>query len=374
MSPASLAARGPASVPVRVSELAALEMLGCLSPVALEVLAARAVPRSFAAGELVFAEGDHGESLHVVRSGSFRVLRRSSPGLVLGELGPGATFGELAVLNGTARTASIIAVTDGETVELHGTDLERVLDAHPRDARRMLGVLARSLTLAKEDVARQNQRLEATVRARTAELRESQAEVVRRLGHAAESRDGETGLHIVRMSRVAHLLALACGLDAADAEMLLHAAPMHDVGKIGIPDAILLKPGELDPQEWELMKRHAVIGAELLAGSHSPIVQLGEVIALTHHERFDGTGYPAGLRGEEIPFVSRITAVCDVFDALISKRPYKRAWSPEAALAEIQAQSNRHFDPRVVEAFTRIYPEVLQLVDAVGREPNLLDP
>jgi response regulator RpfG family c-di-GMP phosphodiesterase len=343
-------------------------MLGCLSPAALEVLAARAVPRDFVAGDLVFAEGDHGESLHVVRSGTVQVLRRSSPGLVLDELGPGAVFGELAVLNGTPRTASIVATTYVQTVELHAADLEQVLDAHPRDARRMLGVLARSLTLAKEAVARQNQVLEATVRARTAELRESQAEVVRRLGHAAESRDGETGAHIVRMSRVAHLLALACGLDPHDAEMLLHAAPMHDVGKIGIPDAILLKPGELDPDEWETMKRHAVIGAELLAGSHSPVVQLGETIALTHHERYDGTGYPAGLRGEEIPFVARITAVCDVFDALISKRPYKRPWSHEAALAEIQAQSGRHFDPVVVEAFTRIYPEVLEIVRAVGHD------
>lgn len=357
---------------VAASELAAVDMLACLSDPALEDLAAHAVPRRFAAGELVFAEGDRGESLHVVRRGRFRVLRpSSSPGVVLGELGPGTVFGELAVLNGNPRLASVIAALDGETVELHGADLERVLDAHPREARRMLGVLARSLTLAKEDVARHNQQLESVVRARTAELRDSQAEVVRRLGQAAESRDGETGLHIVRMSRVAHRLAIACGVSAEDAELLLHAAPMHDVGKIGVPDRVLLKPGRLDEDEWELMKRHAVIGAQLLAGSRSPVVRLGETIALTHHERWDGSGYPAGLRGEEIPFPSRVTAVCDVFDALISERTYKPAWTPAAALEEIRRQSGRHFDPVVVEAFVGIFPEVLEIVATAGRERTL---
>ena len=133
--------------------------------------------------------------------------------------------------------------------------------------------------------------------------------------------------------------------------MLLHAAPMHDIGKIAIPDRILLKPGKLEPDEWEIMKSHAAVGAELLAGSRSPVVQLGEVIALTHHERWDGTGYPRGLRGEEIPLVARIIAVCDVFDALVSDRPYKTAWSVEDALEEIKSERGKHFEPRLADAF-----------------------
>jgi putative two-component system response regulator len=136
-------------------------------------------------------------------------------------------------------------------------------------------------------------------------------------------------------------------MDADEAELLRHASAMHDVGKIAIPDTILRKPGPLTAEEWEVMKRHTTIGGDLLAGSRSPLVQMGEVIARTHHERWDGSGYPAGLAGEDIPLVGRICAVCDVFDALTSPRPYKHAWTVDDALTEIAAQSGRHFDPRL---------------------------
>jgi putative two-component system response regulator len=265
----------------------------------------------------------------------------------------------------------VIAIEDCETLEISKVDFERVLDEHPDSGRRMLAKLARSLTLAKEEVARQNRHLEGAVRKRTAELRESQLEVVRRLSQAAESRDHATGLHITRMSRVCSHLALAAGAAPVIAEMLLNAAPMHDVGKIGIPDHILLKPGKLTPDEWEIMRSHAAIGAELLAGSRSPVVQMGELIALTHHEKWDGSGYPRGLKGDEIPFVARVTAVVDVFDALISARPYKEAWSLDAALEEVKRGAGNHFDPEIVETFVRVFPELVRIVDDANRDAGV---
>jgi putative two-component system response regulator len=202
-------------------------------------------------------------------------------------------------------------------------------------------------TIDRQHVSELNELLEQEIRVRTSELRATELEVIQRLGQAVESRDEETGDHIGRMSELCHRVALAAGMDPEEAELLRHASAMHDVGKIAIPDSILRKPGKLTPEEWEIMKRHTTIGADLLAGSRSPLVQMGEVIARTHHERWDGSGYPAGLAGDDIPLIGRICAVCDVFDALMSVRPYKPAWSVDATLAEIARQSGRHFDPRL---------------------------
>ena len=156
---------------------------------------------------------------------------------------------------------------------------------------------------------------------------------------------------------MSHRLALAAGLSAAEAELLRRASAMHDVGKIAIPDKILQKPEPLTREEREVMQRHTDVGGDLLAGSRSPVVQLGEVIARTHHERWDGTGYPAGLAGEDIPLAGRICAVCDVYDALVSARPYKDAWDVADAIEEIRLQSGRHFDPRLVELFLGVMAE-----------------
>ena len=196
-----------------------------------------------------------------------------------------------------------------------------------------------------------NELLERRVHERTEELRETQLEVVRRLALAAESRDGDTGQHIERMSRLCKRLALASGWSETEAELLRHAAALHDVGKIGIPDRVLLKPGKLDPAERTVMETHAAKGALLLADSRSELLQLAEVIARTHHERWDGSGYPTGLAGEEIPLAGRICAICDVYDALVSPRPYKDPWPVEAALDEIRRQNGSQFDPHLTEAF-----------------------
>jgi CHASE2 domain-containing sensor protein len=211
---------------------------------------------------------------------------------------------------------------------------------------------------ARLAVTRDNEVLERRVRERTHELWETQIEVLQRLGVAVEWRDAETGMHIERIGRFCERLALEVGMTPSDAELLRHASALHDVGKVGIPDEILSKPGPLDDDEWETMKTHTTIGASILSGSASPLVQLSETIALTHHERWDGTGYPRGLSGEEIPLAGRICAICDVFDALLSARPYKDPWPFAAAMAEIESLSGSHFDPGLVEAFVAIAPEL----------------
>ena len=350
--------------PVRAAELSAAELLAGLPSDAREALARRARRRRYRAGEVIFYEGEDGDSLHIVRSGAVSVIRPSRDcELVLQRLGAGDVFGEVAVLNSARRLASIVASEDCETVEVSKAALDQVLDANPDVVRQMLGWLASSLTLAKEQVAHHNQVLESRVRERTEELRETQLETVRRLGQAAESRDDATGLHIARMSRFSQRLAIAAGWSEADAEGLLHATPMHDIGKIGIPDSILRKPGKLDPAEWDVMKTHTTIGAGILAGSRSSVLRMAETVAQHHHEKWDGTGYPAGLSAEQIPEVARICAVCDVFDALISVRPYKHAWTVEAALGEVDYQSGKHFDPRLAQLFVKLAPEVLDEVD-----------
>jgi HD-GYP domain-containing protein (c-di-GMP phosphodiesterase class II) len=345
--------------PVAPAELTRVELLAGLPEAALRELAGRAQRRAFRPGEIVFREGEPGDSLHVVTRGLLSVVRPSrDPGLVLHRLGAGDVFGEVGVLNSARRLASIVAVDASETVEVRKEHLDAVLDDDPRAMRHMLGTLALSLTLAKEELSRHNSRLEVKVRERTADLRESQLELVRRLAHAAESRDDATGIHITRMSRMCAQLALDVGMTEAEAEQLMHASSMHDIGKIAIPDRVLLKEGALTAEEWEVMKTHTTVGAQLLSGSRSPVVRMAEMIALTHHEKWDGTGYPAGLVGEDIPLVARICAVCDVFDALVSVRPYKEAWLVEDALAEIRRLAGTHLDPNLADLFVDRRPDL----------------
>lgn len=203
--------------------------------------------------------------------------------------------------------------------------------------------------------------LEQQVRLRTSELRDTQLEIIRRLGAAGEYRDNETGLHIVRMSKSCKLLARASGMDETVCELILHASPMHDVGKIGIPDRILLKPGPLTADEWEIMKRHSAIGAEILGQHESEILTVAREIALRHHEKWDGSGYPDGLVGTDIPFTARVVAVCDVFDALTSERPYKKAWSVSDAVGYLKDNVDAHFESRLVSLFIDILPQILAI-------------
>ncbi len=200
-------------------------------------------------------------------------------------------------------------------------------------------------------VSRDNELLEQRVRERTADLADAEREIAHRLGVAVEWRDAETGVHIERMGRLCARLAREVGLSLVEAELLRHASALHDVGKVGIPDEILLKPGKLDSAEWAKMKTHTTIGASILSGSKSALVQMAEQIARSHHERWDGSGYPEGLKGDEIPLAARICAVCDVFDALLSPRPYKDAWPLADVMRELASLRGTHLDPALVEAF-----------------------
>ncbi len=207
------------------------------------------------------------------------------------------------------------------------------------------------------------------VRKATAEILARERETVFRLCKAAEYRDPETGAHILRMAHYSHLIARMLGLPPADQELLLEAAPMHDIGKVGIADKILLKPGRLDAEEFEIMKQHAAYGYELLKDSSSRVMQAGAEIARGHHEKFDGTGYPSGISGEDIPIFSRIVAVADVFDALTSERPYKKAWTLEAAVDFLVQGSGTHFDPQCVQSFLNAWDDVLAIRERYQEDP-----
>ena len=224
------------------------------------------------------------------------------------------------------------------------------------------------LKAAKESLAQQNQILETQVAARTLELKEALEQVTQgsfetilRLARAAEFKDKCTGEHVVRMSKYAAVVASRLGLGGKEVELLLHAAPMHDIGKIGIPDSILLKPGKLEPDELKVMQQHAAIGGRILSGSDSPIIKLAEEVALTHHERWDGGGYPHNLKGTDIPLSGRIAAIADVFDALTTLRPYKRAFEVNEALELISKERGCHFDPNVTDSFLSVVDTILQI-------------
>ncbi|UVE18379.1 response regulator [Pseudomonas sp. LS44] len=204
---------------------------------------------------------------------------------------------------------------------------------------------------------------------RAEELQRTRLQIVQCLGMAAEYKDNETGLHVIRMSHYAQVLALAAGFSAQDADDLLNAAPMHDIGKIGIPDAILQKPGKLDAEEWQVMRLHAQIGADIIGEHTSGLLQMAHRIALSHHEKWDGSGYPQGLRGEQIPLVARIVAIADVFDALTSARPYKPAWPLGDTLALLRRESGRHFDPQLVELFIGELPKLLAIQSRWAEQP-----
>jgi response regulator RpfG family c-di-GMP phosphodiesterase len=217
------------------------------------------------------------------------------------------------------------------------------------------------LATAQRSLQDRAQWLAQEVEAATAEILARERETVFRLAKAAEYRDPETGAHILRMAHYSQLIARELGLSPDEQNLLLEAAPMHDIGKVGILDKILLKPGRLDVDEFEVMKEHAMYGWELLRGSTSKVLMAGAEIAKGHHEKFDGSGYPQGLKGEAIPIFSRIVAVADVFDALTSERPYKKAWELEEAVDFLVHGSGTHFDPRCVKAFLNAGEDVLAI-------------
>jgi two-component system response regulator RpfG len=246
-----------------------------------------------------------------------------------------------------------------DALEVGATDfLMKPVDHHECRARcRNLLTIHQQYTIIRD----RSRWLERRVSEATSEIRLRERETLLRLAKAGEYRDEETGNHVIRMAKYSRIIAEELGFTGEEADVIEMAAPMHDIGKIGIKDSILLKPGKLTPAEFELMKEHTVIGYEILKESPSKFLKMGAIIALGHHERYDGSGYPYGRKGEEIPIAARIVAVADVYDALISERPYKQPWTVEAALEYMTQQRGHHFDPKCFDAFKARFDAILRI-------------
>jgi putative two-component system response regulator len=244
-------------------------------------------------------------------------------------------------------------------------------NARVDEKRKLIYATARNITAqveAEQALAKQSESLEETVRTRTKALEESRLEVLQRLAFTAEHRDDDTYEHTERVGRTAARIARQLGFKPEDVELIRRAAPLHDIGKVGVPDAVLLKPGDLTPEEFEQMKKHVEVGAQILARGRFDVLHVARTIAQTHHERWDGKGYMHGLAGTDIPLVGRITAVADVFDALTHDRPYKPAWPLEEAVAEIRRGAGSRFDPDVVDAFLEL--DHARLLFPIGLRPR----
>ena len=277
--------------------------------------------------------------------------------------------------------AEIAALLDGSHETIGFRNRYRGADGHYRwlqwnaagsPAEGMIHAVARDVTAEREaerQLADNAKWLEAEVTERTLELVEARAETLQRLAVAAEYHDDETAQHTRRVGVSASEIAASLGLDAEQVSLISEAAPLHDVGKLAIPDRILLKKGKLSAHEYRVMKTHAELGARVLSGSNAPVLQMAAVIAASHHERWDGAGYPRGLTGEEIPLVGRVVAVADVFDALTHGRPYKREWPTARAIAEIRREAGSQFDPNVVAAFLAIHDQPVTSTSVGTRQP-----
>lgn len=292
-----------------------------------------------------------------------RLCKQHNPDLVLLDLHMPHLDGLRVLDQLTALNAGIylpvLILTADLTVKAKRTALARGAKdflAKPLDAAEVL-LRVRNLLETRvlyKKVKLDNQLLEQRVEERTQQLQAAQIEILDRLALASEYRDDDTGQHAQRVGLLAAMVAGALGQSKEQIQVLRLAAPLHDVGKIGVPDSIFLKAGQLSPAEFDIMRSHTKIGGDILAKSNFAVLRLAREIALSHHERWDGTGYPLGIKGEGIPLSARIVAVVDVFDALVNERPYKKAWSVDDAIAEIHSQAGRHFDPRVVQAFLRV--------------------
>ena len=275
--------------------------------------------------------------------------------------------------NSSTRGIPIIMITGLHDTEHRVKALEAGVDdflAKPPEKTEIIATIRSQLKVkAFNDTVLDYQRtLEQAVALRTDQLnnamnqlKDTSLEIIYRLSAASEYRDEDTGAHIQRLSYYSAAIADKMGLGSKTVESIMHAAPMHDIGKIGIPDSILLKPGKLNEAEWNVMKEHTTIGARILRGSNIPLVRMAETIALNHHEKWDGSGYPRGLKGKKIPLVGRIVAVADVFDALTSKRPYKPEFAVDRSLKIITSETGRHFDPDVIKAFMAGKGEILRI-------------
>jgi HD-GYP domain-containing protein (c-di-GMP phosphodiesterase class II) len=302
-------------------------------------------------GVIILREGESTTELYVILNGQVEVSVTDKMGgrVELAVLKRGDHFGEMSFIDGQPRSASVVAMKTCRLLRIPRHEFQTLIGQHPR----IVFGLMQGLSATIRKVTRQ---LEDLVFMFThEELQNAHLDTIRRLAMAAEYKDDNTGSHLERVGRISELLARGLGLSETEVSDIRHAAPMHDIGKIGIPERILLKPGKLEPHEWATMQTHTLIGGRILSNPVSNLMRRAREIALSHHERFDGKGYPNGLKGEKIPLSARIVGLADVFDALISERPYKPPYTAEQAGELIRAQRGRHFDPKLVDLFEKLF-------------------
>jgi putative two-component system response regulator len=316
--------------------------------------------------------GRSGYRVQTARNGeeAYAVVSESLPDLIILDLSmPGIDGFEVAThlkSNPATREIPIILITGLDNSENHVKALDIGINDFLSKTAEPEEILARTrshlrIKQLNDQLNTHRIALEKTVDLRTEQLKNASLEVIWRLTAASEYRDNETGAHIKRMSHYSAAIARMMGLRKKTVETILYSAPMHDIGKIGIPDEILLKAGKLNAEEWRIMKSHTIIGANILKGSKIGFVRMGAMIAMTHHEKWDGSGYPNGLKGRQIPLAGRIVALADVFDALTSKRTYKEPFPVQESNRIIEQGRGTHFDPEVVDAFFAIQAEILQI-------------
>lgn len=328
-----------------------------LTPAEIDVLANIAMDQAFPGDTVIFEEGDIANSLHILLTGKARAFSHQGPRkkVIYNEFRPGDYFGELSFIDGKPRSACVETVRPSRILTIPGDRFEAVVSCNPA----ICFNLMKGLTEKLRGATRQIEDLVFAVSHQ--ELVDADLDTIHRLVLTAEFKDENTGDHLGRISRYSAALAEKAGFSGKEIHHFRHAAPIHDIGKIGIPEHILLKPGRLSAQEFEIIKTHTVIGARILSNPHSDIMKMALDIARWHHERFDGEGYPDRLEKEEIPVTARIVAIVDTFDALTSKRPYKSAYPDEIAVDLMGKESGHHFDPELFTLFMDHLEEMIAI-------------
>lgn len=332
-------------------------LFASLSPREMDWLCRVGEMCSSSPGDVLIQEGDPTTELYVILTGQAEVSVTDKLGgrMDLAVLKSGDHFGEMSFIDGQPRSATVVAMKESRMLRIPRREFQTMIGQHPQivfSLMRGLSATIRKMTHQLEDLV---------FMFAHEDLQNAHLDTIRRLAMAAEFKDDNTGSHLERVSRISEILAQGLGMSETEISDIRHAAPMHDIGKIGIPERILLKPGKLEPEEWATMQTHTLIGGRILSNPVSNLMRRAREIAVSHHERFDGKGYPNGLKGEKIPLAARIVGLADVFDALVSERPYKPPYTAEQAGELIVNQRGRHFDPRLVDLFEKLFDTFREL-------------
>ncbi len=345
-------------------------LFSCLNDQEILALAEIAVEGNYSKDTVLINEGDTTTSLYVLLSGRAHAVSIDAHGnrIIHNVFTSGDYFGEMSFIDGEPRCATVETSEPSTVLIIPREQFRNVLLSHPDISVNLMKGLLQKIRKATKQIE------DLVFVVAHQELHDAHLDTIKRLVLAAEYKDQNTGEHIARVSRYSALIAKKLRLSKEDIQIIRYAAPMHDVGKIGIPDHILLKPDKLTDEEFNIMRTHTTIGAKILSNPRSNVLKCARQIALSHHERFDGTGYPEALFGNKIPIVARIVGLVDTFDALISERPYKGPYSVEGALDIIKKERGEHFDPHIADIFIKSIEEILTINEELSLEQNKLLP